>query len=169
MFRKFLLLCSLIVGVGLFCSSAMAQYDIKNSYYFMKDDGIFSDEEKDEEAMYVYEQCSKDHYKSTYRDCECVAGSFRRERDNEKLAPQDYILRNIYSKNNQQCINSPAIAASNYDFCIETIPVIRPREKNNEKFCECVANKVAKNFGDNPSLNTRFIEQLRKDAFMSCG
>ncbi len=146
----------------------MAGSEIKDSFYFMKDDGIFSDAEKDEEALFIFDECARDHFKNIYRDCECIAGAFRGERDDEKLVPQHHILTKLYDDDNQQCVNTPAIAASNYDICIRFSSAIRRRENDHEEFCKCVANNVANNFKKRPLLNTRHIEKLRTKAFQSC-
>ena len=134
----------------------------------MKDDGVFSNAEKDEEALFIFDECARDYFKNIYRDCECIAGAFRRERDDEKLIPQDHILTKLYGDANQECVNTPAIAASNYDSCIQFSHALRPRENDHEEFCKCVANNIANDFKKKPLLNTRYIEKLRSRAFQSC-
>ena len=61
-----LLLCLLLLG-GLLWNApfAHAQYEVKDSFYFMKDDNEFSDEEKDEEAQYVYQLCEGNIFQKT--------------------------------------------------------------------------------------------------------
>ena len=148
--------------------SPNAQAQVKDSFYFMKDDGIFSDEEKDEEAEYIHQQCTKNIFKNVYYDCTCIAGAFRVQRDEEKLIPQSKILENLVSKKNTQCINTAAIAGDAYKFCYDYVKIFRSRDKNNEQYCGCVANKTAHSFKENPVLRTRNIEKIRSKAMLSC-
>lgn len=142
----------------------------KDTYYFLKGDGEFSDEEKDEEAFYIYQQCSSNIMQRVYFNCECVAGAFRQIRDSdEKLRPQSMILDEIFEDDSRGCINKPAIAGENYRFCLNYANTMRARSKENEGYCTCVANKVADDFGNNPKLKTKNIENLRTDALVSCG
>lgn len=140
----------------------------KDSFYFMKDDGEFSDEEKDEEAAYIYEVCETNVFQRTYYNCECIAGAFRQERDKEKLIPQNTLLNSLYSENKKDCTNKTAIAGEAYQFCQHFAKTYRNREKNNQQYCECVARKVAKDFATRPILRAGYIGGLKTDALVSC-
>jgi len=161
---------SIAVFLGAPTPKANALSVVKDSFYFMKDDGEFSDAEKDEEAQYVFEECEKNNLRGTYYNCVCVAGSFRLARDNdEKLRPQQKILTEIYESPTRDCINTPTIAGANFNFCLNYANSFRARENNNDEFCKCVGNDVARAFTADPRLRTKHIENLRTGALMSCG
>ena len=151
-----------------FSSPAVAEVQ-KDSFYFMKDDNEFSDEEKDEEALYVHGICQQNVFQRTYFDCACIAGAFRQERDKEDLVPQANLLNSLYSDKRQECINKVAIAGDAYEFCQHYARTYRSREKNNQQYCECVANKVARDFAKRPELRANYISALQTDALISCG
>ena len=144
-----------------------AQARVKDSYYFMKDDGVFSDEEKDEEAEYVYKSCLNNSFHSVYYDCGCVAGSFRLQRDGE-LVPRDHILRNIFNNNKSQCANTLGIAGEMYQNCIGVYgndsSLVR-RGIDIPKMCSCYANRVAIDFTKKPMMKTRYIGSLQGEAY----
>lgn len=148
-------------------SPALAE-ETKDSYYFMKDGSDFSPEEKDEEALYVYGQCENNIFQKTYFDCGCIAGAYRQERDNGPLIPQNTLLNSLYTNNQRGCTNTVAIAGDAYEFCDHYAKIYRKREKNNEQYCECVANTVARSFAKTPHLKLGYIGGLRTDALLSC-
>jgi len=149
-------------------SSALAQYELKDSYYFMKDDGIFSDEEKDEEAEYIREECLKTTLQQRYYDCSCLAGAFRIRRDEEKLVPQDQILSDLYSDRNTKCVDTAKIAGNTYYACQEYAAIFRNRKAENNEYCKCVSNTVANEFAKSPRMKSYFINNLRVQAMSSC-
>ncbi|HPF77655.1 MAG TPA: hypothetical protein PLF01_00065 [Alphaproteobacteria bacterium] len=160
------------LGAVMLCFLAVpvSAQEVKDSYYFMKDDGEFSPEEKDEEAQYIYEQCEQNTFQSLFFDCACIAGAFRQERDKEKLIPQANLLNSLFEEDNQRgCANVTAMAGDTYKFCQSFVKAHRQKEKNNEQYCECVANTVARNFAKKPRLSTRFQESLTSEAMISCG
>ena len=160
----------LLTFTVLLASSAYAFDTMKDTYYFLRDDGEFSDEEKDEEAQYIHAQCTKNIMQSTYYNCECIAGAFRQTRDtDEKLRPQSAILNEIFEKPPEQCINTEVIAGKSYKFCNDYANTFRTRSTNNEDYCKCVANDVALRFKETPMLRSRHIENIRSDALYSCG
>lgn len=163
---SFILAVFLSVGVLITASSATAQ--AKDSFYFMKDDGEFSAEEKDEEAQYVYENCEKNIVQRTYFDCACIAGAFRVSRDSGPLMPQANLINSLLSDPKSKCTNTLTIAGDTYEFCTEYARVFRHREKDNTQYCECVANKMANDFTKNPKLKEDYISNLRTDALVSC-
>ena len=142
----------------------------RDSLYYMKDDGIFSDEEKDEEAMYIYQQCNGNYLRRLYYDCGCIAGQFRMEREAEKLVPQNSIINKVYNGRNTPCANTINIAGSSFEKCQKYSQTVRgfATPENNEEFCKCVANKVALDFTKTPSLNLRYVEGLQTKSILSC-
>ncbi|MEM9470248.1 MAG: hypothetical protein AAF988_08810, partial [Pseudomonadota bacterium] len=145
--------------------------NVKDSFYFMKDDGEFSDKEKDSEAAYIYQRCLTSAFRRKYFDCACIAGAYRAERDKPDLIPQQRILDIVYNDPNTQCVNSMGIAGNSYDSCMLAASVFRTRktEEENEKHCQCVANQTATNFGNNPKMNLRHIERISINANLYCG
>lgn len=164
-YRHFLLLLLFVVP---FISSAQAYEVVKDSFYFMKDDNEFSAEEKDEEAIYIYEKCSDNIMQNTYYDCGCVAGAYRQARDDGPLKPQDSLFYSIFESHAKQCINKPAIAGEAYNFCENHTRMFRARERNNKEYCECVARKSVKDFSKDPKLRTSFISDIHIDALTTC-
>ena len=167
--KKHLIFFLALTFVAVFSAPAFAQYEVKDSFYFMKDDGEFSAEEKDEEAEYIYQKCEKNSIQRVYFDCACLAGAFRVARDKEKLVPQSTIVNSILTRDSRGCANTVAIAGDAYEFCTEYARVFRSRRKNNENFCGCVANKMALDFKKTPVLRKRKIEKMRTKALVSCG
>jgi len=143
---------------------------VKDSFYYMKDDGEFSDEEKDQEAMGIYQKCNSNAIQRIYYDCGCVAGKFRLERDSEKLVPQSQIISKIYNDKNSQCANTLGIAGDSYNKCTSYTKVFREREtpERNELYCQCVANQMATNFSEEPSLNLKRIRNLQTKSMLAC-
>jgi hypothetical protein len=144
------------------------QAEVKDSFYFMKDDNFFSDEEKDEEAEYIHRQCERSTFQHIYYDCACMAGAFRVKRDAEKLIPQDQILEELLDDKESPCVNTAAIAGETYKFCYDYVSVFHSRDKNNVKYCKCVANKTAHSFKKKPVLESKNIEKIRSKAMQNC-
>jgi len=166
--KYFLFLALILVATTSFSKNSYAQFKVKDSFYFMKDDEEFSDEEKDEEAQYIHDQCVNNSIQSVYFDCACVAGAFRAERDKEKIMPQSQIVNTILTSDVYGCANTAAIAGETYEFCSEYARVFRSRKKNNSQYCKCVANTMAHNFKKEPQLRRRHIKDLRVNAMGSC-
>lgn len=164
----FILTSLLIFTMSNSSNTAHAQYEIKDSFYFMKDDGEFSDEEKDEEAEYIYQTCNNNSIQSTYFDCACLAGAFRQERDKEKLVPQANLINSVLTDNSRGCANTAQIAGETYEFCTEYARSFRSRKKDNEGYCKCVANTMANSFKKNPIMRRKNIQNLRTEALGAC-
>lgn len=145
-----------------------AQAQVKDSFYFMKDDGVFSDEEKDEEALYIYKQCQRNPFQKVYFDCGCIAGDFRLQRNEEKLIPQGELINRITSNPREECVNTTVIAGDTYTQCLEYSETFRSRARNNEEYCQCAANKAALGFKKKPDIRLRNIEKIRSGALVSC-
>lgn len=169
--NKYLFLLSfLLIGVVFNAGKAHAIYDIKDSFYFMKDDGVFSDEEKDEEAMYVYGQCAGNSMQRVYYNCACIAGAFRqiRDEDGDNIRPQSTILQTLYRSDARGCVNEERIAGDAYQLCSEYAISLRKRASDNEDYCSCVANTMVDKFTDDPKLISIHIQRLRTKAFVEC-
>lgn len=141
---------------------------VKDSFYFMKGDGEFSAEEKDEEAQYVYDQCEANAIQGIYFQCECIAGAFRAARDDGPLVPQSNLIYSLFKDKARECINKPAIAGEAYDFCQNHSRIFRSREPDNEQYCECVARQSVKEFSKDPKLRSRFISKVHVNAMSAC-
>lgn len=143
---------------------------VKDSYYYMKDDGIFSEAEKDEEAIYIYQQCKLNAIIGTYFDCGCIAGTFRMQREGD-LVPQDTILQDIYHDENSQCGNPAAIAGEEFGYCMESYQSdtnLARRGINAPQMCTCYANEVATRFSAKPKMNTKYMSSIKSSAMIYC-
>ncbi len=156
-----LLLLAFIVPVN-------AQAEVKDSFYFMKDDGKFSAEEKDEEAEYIYAQCQANPFQSIYFDCACIAGDFRNKRDAENLIPQGEVLNSVINNPKEECINTTVIAGDTYKSCLQHSKTFRSRSKKNDEYCQCAANRAALGFKKKPNLNLSNIERIKSTSMASC-
>lgn len=145
----------------------MAQYEIKDSYYFMKDDGIFSDEEKDLEAEYIKRECDISVLEQKYYNCSCIAGAYRLKRNEEQLRPQMQILHELYNDPETKCVDSAKIAGNTYDTC-QRMNSIFSNVGDVDSYCKCVANTVARDFSRNPRLRSRYMQSLKLNALTSC-
>jgi hypothetical protein len=163
-YLPFMILCT---ATMLFATPAHAQ--IKDSYYFMADDGEQSQEEMEEEAEYVFQTCDNNTYQKNYFDCQCVAGAFLQQREKVGgVVPQEEILSNITRTNKAQCANTIEIAGEAYEDCQRYVSMFREYEKDNEEYCSCVGNTVAKRFSKAPYLRTTYIRKIRTDAIVEC-
>lgn len=174
MMRQFFLL---FIAACFIALPAAAQRDdedptiVKDSVYFTLDDGAMSRAEMELEAQYVHAQCMGHLYQSLYFDCACIAGAFLTER--EKLGPmvlQDTIVTDLYRTGGQtaKCGNGPLIAGNIYEECMDSSRIFRRLETNNEEYCQCTGNRVARDFMDYPYLRTAYISRLRVNAMLAC-
>lgn len=168
MYKNLLFLIITTLILGSFSFPAFAQYETKDSVYYMGDDGIFSPEEKDAEAEYIKQKCERGTLQPKYYDCACIAGAFRVKRDEEKLKPQSRILQELYNDKESTCANPISIAGDSYHLCETYTKNYQPRDENNEKYCTCVANTVARDFSAEPRLRSKYIKHLKMNAMMSC-
>ena len=159
----------ILLFCGLLISPAHALYEVKDTVYFMKNDNEFSPEEMDEEAMYIHDVCSKSRLQSSYFDCSCIAGAYRQEREKAgPYKPQNYILNELYDQNERGCANTEQIAGDTYEYCTNYARSFRYREKNNQEYCQCVANTMARSFQKSPKLSMNHISDLRVSAMATC-
>ena len=164
---KYFLLLIMSIFVLPLSANAQTKYD---SFYYMKDDGVFSDDEKDDEAQKIYQKCNQNDTYNKYFDCACVAGTFRVERDGS-LKPQDMILLEIYNDRNTPCVNTVGIAGLNYETCLSShsnnYTLLRKKIDPNE-MCECYANHVAISYKKKPHFDSNYISNLRSKAYLHC-
>jgi hypothetical protein len=166
--KVFTAVLSLFLFLGI-APSSYAQSEGRDSFYYMKDDGIFSDDEKDQEAEYIRGQCTSSILESKYFNCACIAGAFRVRRDDEKLSPQTSILNDLYNDPKSKCADPVKIAGNHYKFCTRFARVFRSRKADNEDYCKCVANTISKKFMSNPILRPGPLSKIRVDSMTSCG
>ncbi len=168
--KKYAILFTLFLSFTVALATNSHAYEtVKNTYYFLKDDGEFSDEEKDEEARYIYTLCTRNVMQRSYFNCQCIAGAFRVKRDSdEKIRPQSDILNELFNGKSNACVDKPRIAGLQYNFCSNYAQNLRSRSKKNEEYCSCVGNHVAHQFFDNPLLKTHYVEKLRTNALVHC-
>ncbi|MCB1529683.1 MAG: hypothetical protein H6853_03570 [Rhodospirillales bacterium] len=143
--------------------------EIKDSYYFMRDDGEQSPEEMEEEALYVFETCDTNVYQKNYFDCACIAGAFLKERERlGSIAPQEEIVHSLYRNGPPECTNTSVIAGEAYQNCLRSSAIFREFKKDNEEYCSCVGKTAAKKFAQMPYLRTDYIEQIHVDSMVLC-
>lgn len=146
-----------------------AAAQVKDSYYFMADDGKQTPEEMEEEADYVFQSCNSNTYQKSYFNCECVAGAFLQAREKlGSVVPQEEILKTITRTSKAQCANTVEIAGEAYEDCQRYVKMFREYDKDNEEYCSCVGNTVATRFSETPYLRTTYIRKIRTDALVEC-
>ncbi len=158
---------ALFLAALLFSVPAHAQ--IKDSYYFMLDDGVQTPDEVIEEAQYVFDTCDSNVFQKLYFDCQCVAGSFLQLREKYgSVAPQEELVDGIVHGKNARCSNSVDLAGYAYENCMETTRFAREYAPDNEQYCSCVGNKVANDFTQRPRLNRNYIVKVHSNAMLAC-
>ena len=147
-----------------------AAAQIKDSTYFMMDDGEQSPEEMEEEALYVYDICSKNGVERVYFDCQCLAGAFLIEREKEgPRYPQEDIIDRLTTGPNATCANPVAIAGETYTNCMRVSTKLHALKPDNEGYCTCVANRVAAQFSQKPNWRLTYINAIKSNAMEYCG
>lgn len=144
---------------------------VKDSIYFTLDDGVMSEEEMREEAAYVHRLCEAHLYRRQYFNCECIAGAFLNEREKRgAMVLQETILTDLYRTGGEtaKCGNAPDIAGLVFQECNDYARIFRAQEKNNQEYCQCAANRVARDFVTYPYLGLNYIYRLQVNAMLSC-
>jgi len=167
--RNFIyLLFIAMIGLSVFAPNAQAQD--KDRMYFLREDGEYSDEDRDEEAQYIYDRCTKSYMYSNFFECACVAGAFRMERDVSD-DPQDAVLNRIYNSRQSPCINIVQIAGTMYTECIKTYGnnsrLIRKGIKPDE-MCQCYGNEIAQTYAKKPIFKKKYINSLKTKSYVYC-
>ena len=167
--KNIVFLATFFMAITLMTAPAFA-VGVRDSYYYMKDDGIFSEAEKDEEAVYIYKQCKLNATIGVYFDCGCIAGAFRMQREGE-LVPQDVILQGIYHDEDSQCANPIGIAGEEFNYCLESYQHdinLSRRGINAAQMCTCYANEVATRFSKKPKMNTKYMSKIKGASMLYC-
>lgn len=144
---------------------------IKDSVYFTMDDGIESPKEMEEESQYVYDICMANAYEKKYFDCRCLSGAFLIER--EKVGPtvtQSEILDKFTTSSDAKCANTDEIAGTAYQNCIDFQKTYHElsSDEENDSYCTCTANLVAKNFTKAPGLDMGLVSMYTTNAMTYC-
>lgn len=154
-------------------SSAMAANDdimMRDSVYYTWDDGVMSPEEMEMEANDVYRLCNSNVSQRNLFKCECLAGAFLLKR--EKLGPvasQHSILKELtLVKPPLECANTDAVAGDAYTMCMGSVAPLYPNATDNPEYCECVANKVAKEFARAPMMAPSYVRSLTHGSLVFC-
>jgi hypothetical protein len=123
-------------------------------------------EEVIEEAEQVARDCAADPMLSTYYDCECRAMRFIEVRIMRgPVEDQSTVLLDIRG----ECPNTPAIAGSAYQTCIQQGISFFPAGQDPEEYCSCVGNSYAKLYARaGQAFDSRLIVQLKTIATLSC-
>lgn len=139
--------------------------------YFSPDNATMTPLDMAREAEEVHNLCESHSYQRIYFDCACIAGAFLRERERVgPLVAQSSIITELFRTGGTlaKCGNGPAIAGEMYGFCQSHVAVFRPYETTNEDYCQCAANRMARDFMDYPYLRTAYINRLRVNAMLAC-
>lgn len=166
---KFFLLLTFLLAAPFSPAMARKAPIVKDSAYFVANDGIQTPEEMEEEAQYVYGLCMSNGYQSLYFDCQCLSGAFLQTR--ERLGPtvlQNDILNTLTKSGKAVCANTTAIAGQSYEDCLSFANDSRELENDNEQYCTCAANKTATDFTKSPRLNIQYIRRLKTRALTYC-
>lgn len=116
------------------------------------------------EVQDIERNCNYNTLYAAYHDCRCIAVKFLDARLNSNPdSSRDAVFQKVAS----QCPNEPGIAGFIYKGCVEVMQYARPEDF--DKFCKCSANSVARSYTARPNMNVRYIENLRKKAYISCG
>lgn len=117
-----------------------------------------------DETAEIEMNCRNNYLQSSFHDCECLAVKFLDARllsDPEQN--KDRVLQSVTS----QCADETKIAGFIYTGCIGFMRFTNPDSA--ESFCGCASNQVAVNYTRNPLMSLRYIENLRRNAYNTCG
>lgn len=143
----------------------------RDSVYYTMDDGIMSPAEMEEEATYIFNMCDRNFAQKNMFNCQCLAGAFLKKREAlGPTVPQSSILYDLTLGNPADCANSESLAGETYKSCMEVMAPNRDYEskEDNIAYCECTANKVAKDFARDPALAPSYVRGLTYEAFLYC-
>lgn len=117
------------------------------------------------EMQQIEKNCNANVMYAAFHDCRCIAVKFldARIKSDPETSGSDRVFQSIQT----ECPDEPGIAGFVYKSCADVMRYARP--KDFEKFCKCSANQVARNYTQRPRMNMRYIDNLRKSAFVSCG
>ncbi len=152
--------------------AALANGDLlkKDSVYYTWDDGVMSPEEMQMEANDVFRLCEANVSQRNLFKCGCLAGAFLLQREKYgPTMPQRDIIRDITIKNPvTSCANGDVVAGDAYTACISQVTTLRPLATNNEEYCVCVSNKVARDFTKSPVMSPAYVRELNYNSLLYC-
>lgn len=108
--------------------------------------------------------CNNNTYYAAYHDCRCVAIKFL---DARMASSPETSRDRIFQSVSSECPNEEGIAGLVFQSCSDIMRNLRPNDF--ERFCTCTANDVATSYAARPSMNMRYIQDLRKRAMLRCG
>lgn len=112
----------------------------------------------------VVKNCRMNYFYSRFHDCECIGVKFLDARlAGDPSRSRDAIFNSVAN----QCPNELEIAGFIYTSCVDFMRNRRP--DTFESFCTCTANAVATRYTRAPRANMRYIENIRKQAYLDCG
>jgi hypothetical protein len=115
------------------------------------------------EMKEVQSSCEKNYFYSSFHDCKCISVKFLDARlKSDPNTSKDRVFNSVAG----QCVDEPAIAGYVYKSCGDYMQHVR---KDYVDFCKCSANKVAETYAKAPVMSLRYIESLRRNAFIDCG
>ncbi|MDB5490182.1 MAG: hypothetical protein JWO78_31 [Micavibrio sp.] len=116
-----------------------------------------------EEMKQIENSCTKNYFYSSFHDCKCISVKFLDARlKSDPNMSKDRVFNSIAA----QCVDEPGVAGYVYKSCADYMKSIRV---DFDSFCTCSANKVAASYKKNPMMSLRYIESLRRNAFVDCG
>lgn len=112
----------------------------------------------------VVRNCRANYIYSRFHDCECIGVKFL----DARLAGDPGRSRDaIFQSVSNECPDELEIAGFIYTSCSDFMRTRRPDDF--ESFCTCAANAVATRYTRAPRANMRYIENIRKQAYLDCG
>ena len=143
----------------------------RDSVYFTMDDGIMSPDEMEKEYTYIFNMCDLNVVQKNMFNCQCLAGAFLKKREAlGPMVPQFDILQDLTLEHPVDCANSEALAGTTFKACMESMAPQRSYEsrEDNIAYCECTANKVAKDFTRTPALAPSYVRWLTYNSYLYC-
>lgn len=143
----------------------------RDSVYYTMDDGIMTKEEMEEEATYIFNMCNLNSTRRNMFNCQCLAGAFLKKREAlGPMVPQSDILYELTIGKPADCANTDELAGESYKSCMEVMAPHRSYESEEDTiaYCECTANKVAKDFTKRPALAPAYVRVLTYEAYLYC-
>ena len=161
-------LAALYICLTLLAAPALAQAPLDNIDYLS--DGVMTQDEMEQEAAGVERMCNLNAYQNELYDCGCFSAAFLIER--ERLGPlpgrQRILLDLTGSEKIKSCINAPNIAGNFYRQCRSYMANYNDLNRNVEPYCDCVGNRVARQFGKRPAMSPDYMAVLYSHALSWC-
>jgi hypothetical protein len=166
-------LCVLILALPALAQEEQEDTSLtfKDSITYTMDDGVMSPKEMEAEARHIYRLCDANPYQKTYFDCACLGGAFLQQREKlGPMTPQFEIFESLTKRKGSRCANAPAVAGETYEFCINHRLTYYElsTDRENESYCSCVANKMARDFTKEPVLDMVYIDAVKINAMTYC-